>query len=205
MRYRVGEQYDFPTGQFTCVASTLLKPREKRPFLIKLNLYAIGFMVLAIAATILIFGGNASGTLTLLEFLTYVFVSIVYIVIHEVLHGVSFVLFSKHKWSSIKFGLLLSQGLAYCISIVPVSIRRARSSLMMPLYVVCIPLYVIALVTTNLPMAIFAVILASGSIGDVYYLWKLRTATTNQYMIEELPTKSGYQIGYLLFEKQEEG
>ena len=72
----------------------------------------------------------------------------------------------------------------------------------MPIYVVCIPLFVYGVVASNVAIAILAVLYASGSVGDFYYMWKLRNTDKNLYMHEVMPTATGYEIGYLLFEKK---
>ncbi len=50
-------------------------------------------------------------------------------------------------------------------------------------------------------LGVYGIFLFAGSVGDLYYMWKLRYTSDDYYMYEELPTKSGYEIGYFLFKK----
>ncbi len=137
--------------------------------------------------------------------IVYVILAIVlftlYVVVHEWIHGVAFRLFNKNTKEQVKFGVSFKSALAYCISTIPVQVPAARLSLMMPVYVVCLPLFTIAFITNSVWLALLASYYISGSVGDFYYMWKLRKSTKNQYMYELMPTRSGYEIGYLLFEK----
>lgn len=110
-------------------------------------------------------------------------------------------LFGKVPKKDIAFGVVLKSGVAYCISKIPVTVKASRLSLMMPVYIICIPLYIIAIIFNNVGLALYTVVLFSGSVGDIYYMWKLRKTDKNLYMFEKMPSKTGYEIGYLLFKK----
>jgi len=171
------------------------------PLLLKLNWWAILFIVVAIVATIGLFWNRIDVTFDLIGVSLYLISFLLYVIVHELLHGIAFVLFSGRSWKTMKFGLILKNGLAYCISVAPVTVKRARLSLMMPLYVVCIPIYLYSILTGSFALAILAVLFASGSAGDIYYLWILRKTNSDLYMMEELPTKQGYAVGYYLYER----
>jgi len=203
MKRTIGETYSFSNGEYLLQEDHILKTKEKNPFLIKLNIWAIVFIIVGIALTYVFFWGNVLVTINPFGAILYMLALFIFIIIHELLHGISFVLFSKNKWSTMKFGVSVKSGVAYCISLVPIKIPRARLSLMMPIYVVCLPVYVYALVTGNFALATLGVLLASGSVGDFYYMWKLRAISKSLYMYEELPTKTGYEIGFYVFEKVE--
>jgi len=133
--------------------------------------------------------------------IVFLFSFFIFIVIHELLHGLAFMLFNKNKKNELKFGLVLKSGLAYCISTVPVRVGPSRLSLMMPVYVVCIPLYLFAMISGDIWLIVMAVFFLSGSTGDFYYMWKLRSTNKDLYIYEVMPTKTGYEIGYLLYKK----
>lgn len=201
MKKTVGETYEFSNGTYLLVEDRILKNKEKNPFLIKLNIAAILFIVAGVFITLTLFPRNVTVEFQLGWMLLYAFILLIFVVVHELLHGISFVLFSKNKWNTMKFGVSVKSGVAYCISLVPVRIPRARLSLMMPLYAVCLPVYIYAIITGDFALAILGVFLASGSVGDIYYMWQLRNVPKTLYMYEELPTKTGYEIGFYLFEK----
>ena len=180
----------------------IIPTNKKMPLLFKLNWWALGFILISGIVTVGMFWNRIDVTFDLIGVALYLLSFLAFVIVHEVLHGLSFVVFSGQSWKTIRFGLVLKNGLAYCISLVPVTIRRARWSLMMPLYVICIPLYLYGIFTSSFALAILAILFASGSVGDIYYLWQLRTANPTYYMMEEEPTKHGYEIGYYLYQKQ---
>lgn len=198
---QIGETYAFANETYTLLESHILPDDERMPFLYKMNGVAILFIVIAIAVSLPLFWGRIiqdyNWWLIALLFISF----LPYVVIHEFLHAISFVLFSKQPWSTIEYGLILKNGVAYCLSSVPVTVRRARLSLMMPVYVVCIPVFVFGFYYDYYPLILFGIFLISGSVGDFYYLWKLKSYKGSLYMYEKPPTKQGYEIGFLLFEK----
>lgn len=201
MKPSIGTTYTFLQEAYVLTENHILPEEDKMPLLYRLNGYALVFILVASGITILLFWGNLSVSFTLVGTLLYLFSFLVFLVVHELLHGIAFVLGSNHPWSTMKFGIILRNGLAYCISTVPITIRRAKWSLVMPLLVVCIPLYVFAVLQGYFALAILAVLFASGSVGDIYYLWELRSFDNHQYMMETLPTKHGYNIGFLIYDK----
>lgn len=200
MKRIIGETYSFFDKEYRLLATDMVKNKDKRSFLLKMSVAAIGFTVIASLLTLLFFPGGASITFRWVPAFVLVIAYIAYIPIHELLHGITFVIGSNHSWKHLKFGLVLSNGVAYCIPLAPETIRRVRWSLMMPLYVVCIPLYIYAMLNGQFALAIYAVFLAAGSVGDIVYLWKLRRYNKKLYMMEELPTKYGYEIGFHIYE-----
>lgn len=178
---------------------------KQKSFVLQLNLYAILTVIILIMTTGIFFNEGTikidSSSSYLLDTILFFGSFILYIVVHELLHGLAFILFGKVSIKDIKFGVILKSGMAYCISTVPVKVNAARISLMMPVYVVCIPLYVYAFITHSFLLAILAILFFSGSVADIYYLWKLRKTNKNYYMYEKPPTKNGYEIGYILYEK----
>lgn len=200
----IGNVADFSNGSFELIENVLVAEKDKRKFLIKLNLYTLLFLFVFLAASIsvnLLIHDGFVLKFGLMGPIIFLLSFIVFIVVHELLHGLAFMVFNKNKKKELKFGLELKSGMAYCISTVPVQVGAGRLSLMMPVYVICIPLYIIAIITGNLWLLIAAVCFLSGSTGDFYYMWKLRKTSKDLYMFEEMPTKSGYEIGYLLYKK----
>ncbi len=194
----IGSIRTFDNGNYELIEDKIIPEQYKRKFIIKLNVYALIFTVVAIFIVMIIMG---SGSFNSIEVLVLMLGYFVFIVVHELLHGMSFVLDKNVTWSNIKFGLVLKSGMAYCISQVPVKVRISRLSLMMPVYIFCLPMIVVGIILNNAAIGIFGVIYLSGSIGDFYYMWKLRKTSKDLYMFEEMPSKSGYEVGYLLYKK----
>lgn len=201
MKRTIGETYTFQGNNYKLIATDMVPNKDKRSFLLKMSVAAILFTIIGSILTMFFFPEGGQVTFRIFPALILVVAYILYIPVHELLHGITFVLGTSHSWKELKFGVILNNGLAYCIPLVPETIRRVRWSLMMPLYVVCIPLYVYAILSQQFGLAVYVVFLAAGSVGDIVYLWKLRVFKSDQYMMEELPTKHGYEIGFHVYEK----
>lgn len=194
----------FSNGVYEEIDNTIIPNNKKNVFLLKLNIYAIIIIVILMVPTLLIFDSysiEVSGGKTIFLLLVYILSFIVFIIVHELLHGISFVIFGKVKLKELRFGFIWKSGMAYCISTVPVKISAARISLMMPVYAVCIPMYIIGIIINDFGITILAIFFLSGSVADFYYIWISRKANKNFYMFEEMPTISGYEIGYRLYKK----
>ncbi len=194
----------FSNGTFELIENVLVKEKDKNKFLVKLNIYTLLFMFVLLGISIgsyflfhevYIMGFGIIGPIL------FIFSFLLFIVVHELLHGLSFIVFNKNKAKELKYGIVIKSGLAYCISTVPVRVGPGRLSLMMPVYVICLPLYLFAMISGDIWLVIVSVMFLSGSTGDFYYMWKLRNTNKDLYMFEEMPTKSGYEIGYLLYKK----
>lgn len=202
----IGTVHEYETGRFEIVENNIIPEHKKTSFVIKLNIWAFVFMAIGVFITLNIIG-NESGEVSLsiyslsADILIICLIFMLFIVVHEWLHGVSFRIWNKNTKKQVKFGLVLKSGMAYCISTVPVKVNAGRISLMMPLYAICIPLYVYGLIQGDIFIGILAIFLASGSVGDIYYMWKLRKTNKDYYMHEEMPTSSGYEVGYILYKK----
>lgn len=197
----------FSNGIYEEVSSTFIPENKKNRFIVKLNIYAILIVVILFIPTLKLFGSfemDINGLGSTIVFFVFIFSFLVYVVVHELLHGISFVLFGKVKIKELKFGVIWKSGMAYCISTVPVKIGAARISLMMPVYAVCIPLYILGILMDSFGISLLAILFLSGSIADFYYMWASRKASKDYYMFEEMPTVKGYEIGYRLYKKVSE-
>ena len=200
----VGSVRTFETGTFEVVENNIIKNKDKNRFIIKLNLYALLFSAIGIVLTFLVIPKGITisiGGLDLIFMALYFLSFLVFIVVHEWLHGISFRIWNKNTKEQIKFGIVLKSGMAYCISTIPVKVGPSRISLMMPVYAVCIPMYILALVFQDVALGILAILFLSGSVGDFYYMWKLRKTNKDLYMYEEMPSNTGYEVGYILYKK----
>lgn len=194
----IGSVREFDNGLYKLIEDNIIPEKDKKAFVLKLNIYSMVFTIIGIVLVMMIVG---SGTFKLLELSLLLIGFFVFIVVHELLHGFSFVLDRNVSWSNIKFGVVLKSGMAYCISKVPVKVSISRISLMMPVYVICAPMIIVGILISNGSLAVAGVIYFSGSVGDFYYMWKLKRTNSDLYMYEEMPTKSGYEVGYLLYKK----
>lgn len=202
---QVGDIYTFKSVNYELLENNIVPKRSRTKFMIWLNICAVVLILVGVGIHLAIFS-SGSGSFeidesSLIVFTIYIAGFFLFILVHELLHGITFRFFGKISKEDIVFGVKLKSGVAYCVSKLPVSVYASRLSLMMPVYVICLPLYILSIILGNVWMGIYAILLFSGSVGDIYYLWKLRKEDKAYYMYETMPTESGYEIGYLLFKK----
>ena len=196
------------------VLENRITPDEKRKStLVKLNVISfatLGAVFILCTIAIVLLNGNAEGGFTidglnfLLSFLLVALVFVAFIVAHEYVHYLTYRFAGGTPKNSLKFGLSLKSGMAYCISLVPNTIKASRLSLMMPFYVLVIPTIIAAILFQSSLLTFMAALFASGSAGDFWYMWSLRKDAKDKYIIEAIPEGSEYEIGYLLLEKIED-
>lgn len=199
---KIGDILTIDALEYELIEDNVIRLSKNKRFMIWMNLISIMlFLVLLIATLLFGFKDPFTGTVELTESLLYFASFFGYIIIHELLHGVSFFIFGKVGIRNLKFGVIIKSGVAYCNSLVPVKVWAARLSLMMPIYIICLPLYIYSLFAQNLILTILAILYFTGSLGDLYYMWKLRKTDKNLYMFEEAPSSKGFRIGFLVLKK----
>lgn len=206
-----GDTINYGQHQYRVIENRVTQGKDKQRAFIAINVIAIFIMIvtyLLCFATLSVMGVAGQGfSFSFLEMLIYfvifVVIFLIFIVAHEYVHYLAYIFFGGIPKNKLKFGVVLKSGMAYCISLEPNTVRASRLSLMMPLYVLVIPVFIAAILTQNSFLAFLTAMFASGSGGDIWYMWTLRKDNADKYMIETMPADDGYEIGYLLLEKDD--
>jgi hypothetical protein len=93
------------------------------------------------------------------------------IILHELIHGIFFVIYSKNKWKSIKFGFVLKKGVAYCTCLEPIKIKHFIVAGIMPGILLGILPAIISEIIGNLPLLFIGIVFTMGAIGDLYIIF----------------------------------
>jgi len=209
LNLKTGETVNYNDESYRVIENRIVKGKDKNKALIVINVLAfvIIFVVLIIYAIALFIMGVQGQTFefgfakALVQFAILFAGFLVFIIAHEYVHYLTYRYIGKTPKDKLKFGLALKTGMAYCISLVPNSIKASRLSLMMPFYVLVMPLILIAIALQSGFLIFLAALFASGSAGDFWYMWTLRKDAKDKYIIESVPEDGGYDIGYLVLEK----
>ena len=120
-------------------------------------------------------------------------VFIVGVVVHELIHGLSWQVFGKKPRSAVKYGFKLKTLTPYAHCTEPMDARAYRLSAAMPgLLLGGLP-WLYGLVTTNGPVFLFGFIFSITAVGDVMILWLLRHVEPTAQVIDH-PTRAGCQV-----------
>jgi len=120
---------------------------------------------------------------------------IVGIVLHELIHGVFFAIFTKHKFKSIKFGFMPASKLftPYCHCKEPLKINQYRICGIMPLIILGIIPAIISLFTGNLFLFCIGIFFTAAAAGDVLIIQKTLKEEKDSLLFDH-PSEAGYYI-----------
>ncbi|GAB3263565.1 hypothetical protein GCM10027347_30140 [Larkinella harenae] len=117
-------------------------------------------------------------------------------IIHELIHGLTALWYGRLSWADIKFGIQWKSFTPYCHPNKPLPARIYRVVVVMPLIVLGLLPYLVALVTGHtllLGLGIFFTLAAS---GDLMILWLMRSLNADEW-VQDHPS----QVGLLVLEE----
>ncbi len=141
----------------------------------------------------IIWGENALTALRFRSFLFLIIFIIGGIIVHELLHGIVWALFSKRGFLSIRFGIKWEYFTPYCHCIEPLKIWQYVSGALAP--VICMGLIPAfwALFTGNTLFMFFGIFYIWTAAGDIITAWMVRKFNRN-LLIFDHPEELGFII-----------
>jgi hypothetical protein len=112
------------------------------------------------------------------------------IVVHELIHGLSWMAAGRLPFAQMKFGFQLKTLTPYAHCTVPITKRAYVFGTLMPAAALgCIPFF-ISLITGNGWVLIFGILFTFAAVGDFLIVWLIRTVPWNA-MVEDHPENAG--------------
>lgn len=115
------------------------------------------------------------------------------IVVHELIHGLTWSFFAKRGWRSISFGVMWKLLTPYCHCSEPLPIRGYMAGALMPFIVMGLLPAIVALFIGNLSLLTLGIIFIAAAAGDLWMSWLL-TKERPDCMVLDHPTEAGYYI-----------
>jgi len=115
------------------------------------------------------------------------------IVIHELIHGISWVIFGRKPFSSIKFGFQWKTFTPYAHLKEPLEVNAYRLGAFMPGFILGILTYIMSLVLGNGDLFWFSIVHTSAAGGDWLILWLIRHVKAGM-QVEDHPTNAGCYV-----------
>lgn len=115
------------------------------------------------------------------------------IVVHELIHGVTWALFTSRGFRSIRFGVIRKTLTPYCHSKEALKARQYRLGALMPAIVLGFVPILIAYGTGSVGLMGFGMIFTLAAGGDFLIVWLLRK-TPRQALVEDHPSKPGCYV-----------
>ena len=124
---------------------------------------------------------------------------VVLTVAHELIHGLSWSLFTEHRWQDIEFGFMKQYLTPYCTCTVPLTKSQYVFGAVMPLVVLGIIPLIAGILAGSFTVLLVGIVMTVAAAGDILIIWKVLTyqskASTVVYV--DHPT----QAGGVIFEK----
>ena len=173
----------------------------------EINKFSLRFVVIILALTIvpftLIWGWNTLFSKP--PFLELFILFILGIMIHELIHGITWACCAKNSFRSIKFGFLWEGLMPYCHCKESLPVKQYIIGAALPTIILGILPAIYALCTGNILALWFSVVLLFGGAGDAMIIRKLWPLDHNMQIMDH-PSKPGFYIpdenGVIIQEKE---
>lgn len=115
------------------------------------------------------------------------------VVLHELIHGIAWVIFGRKPFSAIKFGFQWKSLTPYAHLKEPVEVNAYRIGAFMPGFILGILVYILSLVLGDGNLFWFSLIHTSAAGGDWLILWLIRHVKSGT-LVEDHPTNAGCYV-----------
>jgi hypothetical protein len=115
------------------------------------------------------------------------------IILHEVLHGLSWAIFGKKPFSAIKFGFMWKTITPYAHVREPLEVSPYRLGAFMPGLVLGLIPFIIAMFTGSGDLMWFSLLHTTAASGDWLVLWLIRGVKPGSF-VEDHPTNAGCYV-----------
>ena len=170
--------------------------------IVKANIFAVVLLIpLLIAGGGLFFLRNQSmsGGLGKMNPLLFAALFFAMIVVHELIHGLSWSLFAENHWKDIEFGFMKQYLTPYCTCGVPLKKGSYIFGALTPLVLLGILPMIAGILTNSLGLLLLGVIMADAAAGDILIVWKILRYRSEAETIVYIDHPT--QAGGVIFEK----
>ena len=168
----------------------------------KANIFAIVLLVPLMVVGIGLFllkNRQFGGRMTAGGPVLFAVVLIVLIVAHELIHGLSWSVFSEHHWKDIEFGFIRQNLTPYCTCSVPLTKGQYIFGALMPLVVLGILPMITGILTGSFPMLFIGIVMADAAAGDIMIVREILRYRSHASSIVYIDHST--QAGGVIFEK----
>lgn len=92
---------------------------------------------------------------------------VLWLMLHEVLHGIGFGIFKNVSISNITFGMALEKGVFYCMCKQAIDKKVILTSLLFPVTIIGLITLIIGMIVNSYVLVLLSILNITGSIGDI--------------------------------------
>ena len=123
----------------------------------------------------------------------FILATFVGIIMHELIHGCTAIWYGGIRRQDAKFGMQWQTLTPYFHCTVPLTVQKYRWVVIMPLLVLGVLPYGIALFTGNRGLTVFGILFILAAAGDLVILWLMRHLRADE-LVQDHPTKIGLTV-----------
>ena len=170
--------------------------------IVKANLFALLLLIPLLLAGVGLFllkNGAAGVSFRRLNPLLFLVMLFVLIVVHELIHGLTWAVFAEHHWADIEFGFMKQYLTPYCTCRVPLTKGQYIVGALMPLFLLGVLPMLAGILLGSMSTLFMGIIMADSAAGDILIVRQIlryRSEAGSVVYIDH-PT----QAGGVIFEK----
>lgn len=125
--------------------------------------------------------------------LVFFVLMLVLIVVHELIHGISWSFFAPHGFKDIEFGIMMQYLTPYCTCLAPLKKSRYVFGSAMPLIILGILPMIAGIVLRNPAVLLMGIIMADGAAGDIMVIARVLgyKSSAEDIVYMDHPTEAG--------------
>ncbi|HHU43273.1 MAG: DUF3267 domain-containing protein [Bacillota bacterium] len=135
-----------------------------------------------------------------IDLIVVIALGFLFVIVHELLHALGFIIFGKAKPSDIKFGVVPKHGMVYCSCKKPMPKKAYMLALIFPVILTGLIPIIFVTIWGNLIWIFLFAVMVSGGAGDLM-MFKSLTKYDKDQLIMDHPNAPAY---YLLYPKGQE-
>ena len=170
--------------------------------IVKANIFGVVLLLPLLIVGIGLFflhNHSVSGGLGMLNPILFLVLLFALIVVHELIHGLSWSLFAEHHWKDIEFGFMKQYLTPYCTCGVPLKKGAYIFGALMPLILLGILPVIAGILTGSFGLLLLGIIMADSAAGDHMIVWKILRYRSEAETIVYIDHPT--QAGGVIFEK----
>ncbi len=125
---------------------------------------------------------------------------LILIVVHELIHGLSWAVFTEHHFKDIAFGFMKQYLTPYCACCVPLAKGQYCFGALMPLILLGILPMMIGILNGSMLLLLLGIIMSDSAAGDILIVWSVLRYRSTAYEVIYMDHPT--QAGGVIFERE---
>ncbi len=166
---------------------------------LKVNIIAIFVSIASLVLGILLFFFIHGAEKIKGNIFVVLFITIILIVVHELIHGITWSVFAKNHFKDIAFGINVSQLMPYCSCMSGLNKKQYITGAIMPFIILGLIPTIIAYLIGSYPLLLIGIIMSVSAMGDLMIIGKILSYKTDakDVIYMDHPT----DVGGVIFER----